>query len=573
MPGAFGDPFRAIEAMPGVTPIVSGLPFFYVRGAPPGNVGYFLDGVRVPYLFHVGLGPSVIHPGLVERVDLYSGGYPAPFGRFAGGVVSAETTSPRPDLHGEGNLRVFDVGTLVEAGFADGRGTVLLAGRYSYTAAILSLIARDAQLDYRDYEARVSYDFTPRDRLTLFSFGSYDLLAQIDDGQRNVLFGSEFYRGDLRYDHRFGAATQLRADITLGFDQTKIPGQPRNTKDDLAGARLEVTHKVGARITVRVGFDATRDAYRADLYPYSDPADPDTRRLDALFPPRDDLALSGYLDVAYRSDDLEITPGVRLDWFRSGSATAVSVDPRIMARVRLADRVHVVHAFGIAHQPPSFVIPVPGLAIGDLQGGLQSAVQASAGVEVELPEATTASLTFFDNVFLDMTDTLGVREPGDDNVLSNRRSQGSAVGAELYVRRRLSRRLGGFLSYTLSRSTRSLGTEHFPSTFDRTHVLSAALAFDLGRSWRAGARFTFYTGTPLVPSSTGGMAAPRDPDPPRDPSFYRLDVRLEKRWELSPTSWLALVAEMMNATLNKEVVVDQTIGPVAIPSLGLEAAF
>jgi hypothetical protein len=44
LPGAFGDPFRAIEALPGVTPIVSGLPFFYVRGAPPGNVGYFLDG-------------------------------------------------------------------------------------------------------------------------------------------------------------------------------------------------------------------------------------------------------------------------------------------------------------------------------------------------------------------------------------------------------------------------------------------------------------------------------------------------------------------------------------------------
>src|SRR5205823_6312709 len=51
LPGAFGDPFRAIEAMPGVTPIVSGVPFFYVRGAPPGNVGYFFDGVRVPYLY------------------------------------------------------------------------------------------------------------------------------------------------------------------------------------------------------------------------------------------------------------------------------------------------------------------------------------------------------------------------------------------------------------------------------------------------------------------------------------------------------------------------------------------
>src|SRR5690606_31534459 len=70
IPGAFGDPFRAVEMMPGVTPVVSGLPFFFIRGAPPGNVGYFLDGVRVPLLFHVGVGPSAIHPALIERVDL-----------------------------------------------------------------------------------------------------------------------------------------------------------------------------------------------------------------------------------------------------------------------------------------------------------------------------------------------------------------------------------------------------------------------------------------------------------------------------------------------------------------------
>ena len=35
MPGAFGDAFRAIEALPGVTPLASGIPYFYVRGAPP----------------------------------------------------------------------------------------------------------------------------------------------------------------------------------------------------------------------------------------------------------------------------------------------------------------------------------------------------------------------------------------------------------------------------------------------------------------------------------------------------------------------------------------------------------
>jgi TonB family protein len=35
MPGAFGGPFRAIGALPGVVPMRSELPYFYIRGAPP----------------------------------------------------------------------------------------------------------------------------------------------------------------------------------------------------------------------------------------------------------------------------------------------------------------------------------------------------------------------------------------------------------------------------------------------------------------------------------------------------------------------------------------------------------
>src|SRR5687768_15170502 len=31
VPGAFGDAFRALDALPGVTPIVSGLPYYFVR--------------------------------------------------------------------------------------------------------------------------------------------------------------------------------------------------------------------------------------------------------------------------------------------------------------------------------------------------------------------------------------------------------------------------------------------------------------------------------------------------------------------------------------------------------------
>jgi TonB family protein len=39
VPGAFADPFRVVEVLPGIAPILSGIPYFSVRGAPPGDVG------------------------------------------------------------------------------------------------------------------------------------------------------------------------------------------------------------------------------------------------------------------------------------------------------------------------------------------------------------------------------------------------------------------------------------------------------------------------------------------------------------------------------------------------------
>jgi TonB family protein len=575
LPGAFGDPFRALDALPGVTPIVSGLPFFYVRGAPPGNVGYFLDGVRVPYLFHVGAGPSVIHPGMVDSVELHPGGYPARFGRYAGGIVSAETTAPRYDLHGEGNVRLFDAGALVEGGFANGKGSALVAGRYSYTAAILSLLANDTQLDYRDYSARASYEVTPDDRVSLLTFGSYDLVGRTQASIDNVLFASEFHRLDLRWDHRFGPRTTARVAVTGGFDQSRIPGQPRNSRNTLGAARFQLTHAATDHVLFRTGGDVTLERFTADTRPYADPDDPDTKRFNALFPARDDVTLGTWADMKLDLGLVEVVPGARVDVYNSGGTTAVGVDPRVASRIRVARPVHVIHAFGIAHQPPSFVIPIPGLGVGTLQGGLQRSIQASAGVEIELPEATTATVTVFDNVFQNMSDTLGVSQ-GDafDANFKEPRSLGSAVGAEVYVKRKLTRRFGGYVAYTLSRSTRSVGTEHFLSAFDRTHVANVAAAFDLGRLWRAGARFTFYTGTPVIAPGGGGLAQPpRSLSPERDPSFYRLDLRLEKRWNLTKTAWLAFVAEVLNTTLHTEVLQGQTIGPVTIPSIGLEGAF
>lgn len=571
IPGTLGDPFRALETLPGVVPIVSGLPYFYVRGAPPGNVGYYLDGIRVPYLFHIGVGPSVVNPAMVERVNLHSGGYPAEFGRFAGAIVTADTTAPRVDFHGEGTLRLFDAGVMAETGFAGGRGTAMLGGRYSYTAALLPLFAPNLGLDYRDYQARVTYDLSPRDRIGLVAFGAYDVLQDTTNGVKRIVFGAEFYRFDLRYERLLSSGGILKWGTTLGYDQTRL-GVQRNAQDTLFATRVSLIQPLHPKLTLRAGVDVQFDQYTADKRRWADPRDPDTMTYDNLFPPRDDTALAVYAEYDWQMDRrVKLTTGLRFDAFRSGSATATSFSPRLSMVAQVHPRIRILHALGVATQPPGFVIPLPGMAMGTLNKGLQKSVQASAGVEVELPWGITTTVTAFDNVFLNMSDTLDIQRP--QNALERDwRTQGYGRGLEVYVKRRFTAKLGGFVSYTLSESARTSFRSIYPSVFDRRHVLNAALGYEFPKKIRAGARVTFYTGTPNYTVQTAADPWDRR-DPVRNPSFFRLDVRLEKRFELRNQRWLSIVGEMINSTLSKEVINGAEIGPISIPSLGLEGGF
>ncbi len=579
LPGAFGDPFRAIEALPGVTPIASGLPYFFLRGAPPGNVGYYLDGIRVPLLYHLGLGPSVVHPAIMDRVDLYPGGYPAQIGRFAGGIVSGETRLPRSDINGEAVIRLVDAGALLEAPFDGGRGSALVGGRYSYTGLLFSLIQSDLRLDYWDYQTRVSYDLTPSETLTLFTFGARDFLGDTDDdGNDRTLVDTTFHRVDLRYDRRLGADSALRHAFTFGWDETGFDGG--SARDLLFSTRSQVRVSPSPQVTFRAGSDATLDVLTTTLRS-TDIGDD----IPIILSDRFDLNGGVWADAVLRlGDRLELVPGLRLDLYASTGdrgGAELAVEPRIAATLHVLPWIRFVQAYGIASQRPSFFLPGPGFS-PDFQGGLQRSFQGSAGLEADLPLDIEAKVVFFRNLFFDMTDAFGTSTFTDLVTPENftQRSLGRSMGMEVSARRRMTKRVGGFISYTLSESERTVGKERFLSGTNRTHVLNAALGVDIGRGFRAGARFVFYTGYPDIRRGADPGSARYDTGEELPP-FFRLDGRIEKRWSLGKTRWISAVVEMQNTTLSTETLgirCEETcepvvIGPVAIPSIGVEGGF
>ena len=584
LPGAFGDPFRAIEALPGVTPIASGLPYFFVRGAPPGNVGYYLDGIRVPLLYHLGLGPSVVHPAIMDRVDLYPGGYPAQIGRFAGGIVSGETRAPRDEVNGEAVIRLVDAGALLEAPFDGGRGSAMAAGRYSYTALLFSIIQSDLRLDYWDYQTRVSYDVSPSETVTLFAFGARDFLAdKDDDGAERTLVDTTFHRVDLRYDKRLGGDDALRHAFTFGWDETGFAGG--SARDLLLSTRSQVRISPSPQLTFRAGADATLDVLRTTLGSASIGDGSDGGDIPIVLSDRFDINGGVWADTLLRlGDRLDVVPGLRLDLYAStgdNGGAELAVEPRISATLRVFPWIRIVQAHGLASQRPSFFLPGPGFS-PDFQGGLQRSFQSSAGVEADLPLDIEGKVVFFRNAFFDMTDAFGTSTFTDLVTPENfsQRSIGRSMGMEVSARRRMTKRVGGFVSYTLSESERTVGKYRFLSGTNRTHVLNAALGVDIGYGFRAGARFVFYTGYPDIRRGAD-TRSPRYDTGNELPPFFRLDGRVEKRWSLGKTRWISAVIEMQNTTLSTETLgirCNETcepveIGPVSIPSIGVEGGF
>lgn len=558
LPGTMGDPFRAIEALPGITPVLTGLPYYFVRGAPPSGTGFYLDGVRVPALFHLALGPAVVHPSLVERIDFFPGGAPADLGRYVGGMVRAETRLPRADhWRLEWDLRLTDVGALVEVPVTDDL-RVSASGRYSYTGWLIKLFEEDAYLQFWDYQGRLEWDFAPGHRLVLFGFGSFDQAGEEEDDGTVDGPKIQFHRVDLRYRYRHGG--DLRAELAawFGYDATTM-----DEEDDVGltmwagGPRASLVWSPAAWIDVAAGTDLEARHFPAPGLEEDDDLTPLTRERDAIL-------LGTWAKATLRpteATDLQI--GARHDVHRVAGDTESWFDVRLLLRHRLTDRLWLKGSVGTFHQPQSFLIDLPGLGSFVVDSGPQFSYQVSQGVEIALPWELGLDVQAYYSDFANLsepdiggdedpfaTDASGIFEPLD----------GRAYGVELLLRRHLGAGVFGWIAYTLARSERDYRSGPATADFDQTHVLNLVLSWDIGRGWRVGGRFHFRSGRPYtpqeyVPDAIPGVdgvcrnAGPRNSE--RLPPFYRLDLRVDKKWTFE-TWWFALYFEFINVTFTAE---------------------
>lgn len=600
VPGTFGDPFRVVQALPGVASTVSLLPFPVVRGASPSSTGFLLDGTRVPLLYHLLSGPSVIHPDFIDEIQFYPGGAPAPYGGYTAGIVDGRTGRARRDerlIDVDANL--LQIGGLVRQPIPALGATATVAARYGYPGLLLSLATNEASLQYWDYQLRLDGG-TPKRGWTVFAFGARDQLDTVaadadpmdPDPPLEPALILGFHRLDLRYHHTIGKLfAQARG--VLGYDRTRSNGTDFAML--VAEPALHLRYKLDDVLTLAGGVEGSLHDIRqgTDSEAAADALAMITGRLDRY------TNGAAFAEVRWRpTPDWLIRPGVRADLWSDGETRRGAVDPRLTVRRVVARRdledvpsdsddsaVWLKGSAGIYHQPPRFVLPLPGLDMMPLEYGLLRSFQTSLGVEVpfsgRLQLTAEGFFNYMDPTIFDLsvndssivTEANGTLVPtgtvtdNDAQDFLDRLTApqtGRAYGLEVLLRRQAKSGLFGWISYTLSRSERLRAGSYVPYDFDRTHLVNLVAGLPLRRNWDVGLRLQYQSGKPLTTTAGYNTA--------RTAGYVRFDLRVDKRvvWR----DWLLdFYVDVTNAAVLPEEVQAGTVIRYVLPTVGVRGRF
>lgn len=580
IPGTQGDALKAIQNFPGIARAPFGSAFLVIRGSAPEDSATFLAYHEIPLLFHFGGITSVFNSDILKQIDFIPGNFDSRYGDALGGVVNVVPRKGRRDgVHGYIDSDIFDTGVLLEGPIK--KGSFILSGRRSYIDAILPLaIPDDAGINfslaprYWDYQALFDYPVSGGD-FTARAFGSDDrtvlLFAGANDDQSDARNRFEqaiyFHRADLSYEKRSGPWEFLLTPSYLHskFDVAAIDAFKFNLTFNTISTRAEIARRFSRRLKVRVGTESIATQFNIDV---TVPGETTGGASDtgSLFTTASGWRITPalYSTVTIQATDrFTLFPGVRFTYY-SAPINKATVDPRVRFMWNLADRTTLKGGVGVYSQAPSPQEVNETFGNPELmpETSMQASVGVAQGFEGEWKlEVTTFYKQIWDSIVA--TQDLELSQGGrlGPRILSNA-GLGRTYGAEVLLRKALTRNFYAWLSYTLSRGELrdAPGADFSVVDFDQTHILTLIGSYKFPRDWQLGARFRLVTGNPTTPivngvfdSETGSyrcIQGARNSD--RIKTFHQLDLRVDKRW-YAKRAEISLYLDIQNAYNRRNV--------------------
>ncbi len=557
LPGTQGDALKAIQNFPGVARSPFGAGLLVIRGAAPADSKTYLGYHEIPQLFHFGALSSTFNADILAQIDYIPGNFDSRFGDAIGGVINVNPRKGRRDgFHGYADADVFDAGVLLEGPI--GKGSFALSGRRSYIDGVLKVaLPKDAGLGltqaprYFDYQALFDYPLAGGE-FSIRWFGSDDRFKLIakppndteDTGTNSAQTAIFFHRFDLVYRKTDGPWEFL---VTPSVNYQALKGRFGSLFEfDFPNVgfsfRAEASRQLSSRAALRIGTELQAGRYNIDARAPSVPA-------------QAGLGGTGVLNIAaigqsYATPALYATgtinlgerftllPGARLTYYALQVHKA-SVDPRLRFTWQVGEQTTLKGGVGLYSQIPDLIGLNP--LWGNPRASIERSVHTSLGV-AQTFESVGVDLEvtgFYKYVFDRSTSSTRLIFAPDGTIrLENFANQGvgQIFGAELLLRKALTKKFFGWVSYTLMRSLvrERPGEAYKPFAFDQPHILTLIAVYKLPRGWQIGGRFRLVSGNPVTRYTDSIYDAGSDnylPAPgiaTRLPTFHQLDLRVDK---------------------------------------------
>ncbi len=607
LPGTGGDALRALPAIPGIGVANDFSGALYIRGGSDSDNLYYFDRVPVGYPYHFGGLVSSLSSEILERIDVYAGGYGAEYGVDSQAVIDIYSQSESPaDLRGKFNLNLLYSEGLLQGTVGD-NGFWYAAGRRSYIDLFIGSLAFDAGAitafpRFWDYQVKGGYNFNPKHQFSFNVFASGDRFALTLDGEEV----DQDFQGDTSFESGFeGAGLHLRSflserltsylsltrskflfDINFGPTLSLAIDAPDYVlREDLI---YELTPKHRIETGVILGYEPGRVTGTFARIPDEGEVDYDIRFQEWV--PLDET-VRGQRYEGYLQDRWSVLPflsvvfGLRVDYFnRVGE---VSVQPRGSVLLELPNRSELQFAYGIYEQAP--LPPQLSTTIGNPDLSASSASHYILELKQEFSADTEIKMAAY---YKDLTGIVTL----DEEAVYLNQGTGYAQGTEVFLRHRRDDQFFAWISYAYSLSKRRdrPGDPYRFYTFDQTHVATLAASYNLTPTWEVGAKWQYRSGNPYTPVVDAVQETnPRNGETiylpvyaetfsDRLPAYHRLDLRVSKVFQVG--GWkLGAFLELLNV-YNRKNLLDYSYNddyserqdayqlPI-IPYLGLTAEF
>lgn len=542
LPAIFGevDILKTIQLLPGIQSGGEGSTGFYVRGGGPDQNLIQLDEATVYNSSHLFGFFSVFNSDAINSATIYKGGIPANYGGRVSSVLDISMKEGNSkSYHASGGIGLIASRLTVEGPIEKNKSSFILSGRRTYIDVLAKpFITNEAVKGtgyyFYDFNAKANYTFNDKNRIFLSGYFGKDIF-DFKNADLNISIPWGNATTTLRWNHLFNTKLFMNTSAIYNSYNFRITADQENIAVTLySGIRdlnlkCDFNYYANARNEIKFGANY--------IYHVFTPSTFSGESGDTKFEPQGITKKNAHeaaiyiLDKYTLSESIEINAGLRYAVFTqvgpytkynrdfTGQITDSitwdknqfvklyqALEPRILMRISLNKVSSIKASFNINNQFVHLVssngttlptdIWVPSTKYVKPQIGYQY----SAGYFRNFKKNTfeTSVEIYYKKLFNQIEYKEGytpsVNEDLEESFVFG---EGDSKGIELYINKKEGK-FTGWVGYTLSYTNRKFADlnegEKFPYRYDRRHVLSVALTYQINDKWIAGAVFVYNTG-------------------------------------------------------------------------------